>query len=113
LSFFFYFPSSEEEWIDIAKGYESRWNCPNCLGAADGKQVAVIPPPVAGFFVYNYKGFHSLVLMGIANVKYKFILVDFGTNGRISECDVIQNTDFYAKLKNKSLSIPNPDSELN
>jgi hypothetical protein len=37
----------------------------------------------------------------------------FGTNGRIYISGVIENTDFYDKLKNKSSSIPNPDSELN
>jgi hypothetical protein len=39
--------------------------------------------------------------MGIAN--YEFILVDFGTNGRISDGGVIENTDFHDKFKNKSL----------
>jgi hypothetical protein len=111
---FFQFPSSEEEWIDIAKEFESWWNFHNCLGAVDGKYVAIILPPGGGsFFSYRYKGFRSLVLMGIANANYEFILVDFGTNGHISDGGVIENTDFYDKLKNKSSSIPNPDSELN
>jgi hypothetical protein len=100
LSFFFYFPSSEEEWIDIAKGFGSRWNFPNCLGAVDGKHVAIISPPGGGSFFYSYKGFHSLVLMGIANANYEFIPVDFGTNGHISDGGVIENTNFYDKLKN-------------
>jgi hypothetical protein len=48
----------------------------------------------------------SLVLMGIANANYEPILVDSGTNGRISDGGVIENTDFCDKLKNKSLSSP-------
>jgi hypothetical protein len=51
--------------------------------------------------------------MGIANENYEFILVDFGTSRSISDGGVIENTDFYNKLKNKSLSIPSSDSELN
>ena len=25
-------PSTEEEWIEISKGFESMWNFPNCIG---------------------------------------------------------------------------------
>ncbi|XP_046686715.1 uncharacterized protein LOC124372373 [Homalodisca vitripennis] len=39
------FPTSEEEWKAIARGFHERWNFPNCLGAIDGKHVPIVPPP--------------------------------------------------------------------
>ena len=38
-------PSSEQEWIQIAKQFEEKWNFPNCLGAIDGKHITLQPPP--------------------------------------------------------------------
>lgn len=47
-----------------------------------------------------------MVLFGIVNANYEFIMVDFGINGRISDGGVIENTIFYEKLKEKKLKIP-------
>uniref|UniRef100_A0A915E8U4 Transposase n=1 Tax=Ditylenchus dipsaci TaxID=166011 RepID=A0A915E8U4_9BILA len=37
-------PSTEEEWIDIADKLLSRWDCPNTLGAIDGKHILIKRP---------------------------------------------------------------------
>lgn len=36
-------------------------------------------------YYYNYKGFHSLILMAHVNAKYEFIMCDFGINGCVSD----------------------------
>ena len=38
-------PSSEQEWIQIAKQFEEKWNFPDCLGTMDGKHITFQPPP--------------------------------------------------------------------
>lgn len=79
-----------------------------CLGAVDGKHVKITPPAGSGSYFWNYKGFNSLVLLGIANANYEFIMVNFGINGRVSDGGVIECTEFYDKLKNNQLHIPMP-----
>lgn len=107
--FLFQFPKSEEEWKDVSKMYEDRWNFPHCLGAIDGKHIAIVPPANSGSFYYNYKGHHSLVLMAIVNAKYQFMYIDIGINGRISDGGVLQHTTFFQKLENSELQIPSSE----
>lgn len=102
-------PDTEEEWRKIAKDFEERWQFPNCLGAIDGKHIRIIPPPGSGSYFWNYKNFNSIVLMACANANYEFIWCEVGTNGRVSDGGVIQNTIFYEKLLRKELNIPNDD----
>lgn len=86
--------------------YEEKWNFPNCLGAVDGKHVRITPPKRSGAFFRNYKGYDSMVLLAIVDSKYNFLMADFGTNGRISDGGVIENTKFYDKLISGELNIP-------
>ena len=50
-----------------------------------------------------------MVLLAIVDAKYRFLFVDFGINGRISDGGVLQNTRFYEKLLERQLRIPQPD----
>lgn len=47
-----------------------------------------------------------MVLLAIADANYRFILFDFGTNGRVSDGGVLHNTEFFRKLQGNSLNIP-------
>lgn len=51
--------------------------------------------------------------MAIANANYELILADFGTNGRISDGGVLNNTKFYEKLQNQQLKIPQGEKLTN
>lgn len=106
------FPRTTDEWLHISQQFDDRWNFPNCLGAVDGKHIAISPPPGSGSYYFNYKGFNSMVLLAIANADYELIYVNFGTNGRVSDGGVIEKTDFYNKLLNNDLNLPKPN-EIN
>jgi len=104
--FYFQFPKTEQDWKYIAQHFEKRWNFPHCLGAIDGKHISIALPPGCGSEFYNYKNRHSMVLLAIVDAQYKFILCDFGTNGRISDGGVLRNTVFFDKLEHNKLNIP-------
>ncbi|GFS06949.1 protein ANTAGONIST OF LIKE HETEROCHROMATIN PROTEIN 1 [Elysia marginata] len=106
------FLTTQTEWLAIARRFEDSWQFPNCLGAVDGKHIAITPPPGSGSFYFN-KGFHSIVLMAIANADYEFLYVNCGTNGRVSDGGVIEYADFNRKLVNGELNLPpTPDGGL-
>lgn len=103
--FLFKCPSTKEEWLQIAKGFDERWQIPNCGGAIDGKHIRCAPQR-SGAVYYNYKHFYSIVLMGMVNANYEFIFVDVGKNGRMSDGGVLQYTAFYQRLVEDKLSLP-------
>uniref|UniRef100_A0A915E977 DDE Tnp4 domain-containing protein n=1 Tax=Ditylenchus dipsaci TaxID=166011 RepID=A0A915E977_9BILA len=74
-------PATEEEWIDIAAKFFSRWNCPNTLGAIDGKHVLIKRPPHSGSLYYNYKGTFSTVLLAVCDADYRCIYASYGHYG--------------------------------
>ncbi|KAB0803454.1 hypothetical protein PPYR_00424 [Photinus pyralis] len=92
------FPTTKQEWCNIAQGFESKWQFINCGGAFDGKHIRIVPPPHTGAKYYNYKNFYSIVLMALVNSDYQFIYVDVGKNGRISDGGVLEYTEFHRKL---------------
>lgn len=57
---------------------------------------------------YNYKKFHSIILMAVCDAKYRFLLVDVGAYGREGGRNVFATSHIAHCLKNGSLGLPNP-----
>jgi len=105
-------PTTAGEWTNIAKEFYIQWQYPNCIGALDGKHVQILPPANCGSLYYNYKQFNSIVLMAMADANYKFVFVDAGSYGRISDGGVFNSCSLSAALTGDNvLNIP-ADSKL-
>lgn len=101
-------PATTDEWENIAKEFEDRWNFPNCIGAIDGKHITIRCPVASGSKFFNYKGYFSIVLLAIVDADYKFTYVDVGCNGRVSDGGIFAQTAIHNSLENSKLSIPTP-----
>lgn len=101
-------PETPEQWQQVAKEYYDRWNCPNCIGALDGKHVRITNPKLAGSHYHNYKKFYSMVLMGIVDANYKFLYIDVGAVGSESDGGVWAKTQLTSLLDKEGAKLPPP-----
>ena len=81
-------PTTPDGWRNIAGDFYSKWNCPHCLGALDGKSIAMKCPFRSGSLYYNYKGFFSVVLFALVDANYTFIWADIGGTGFASDAQI-------------------------
>ena len=102
-------PQTSNEWRKIAEEMKKRWNFPNCIGALDGKHIVFRPPRSAGSTFYNYKNTNSIIFLGLVDASYKFIYVDVGVNGRVSDGGVFRESDLAEALNANSLNLPNDE----
>lgn len=93
----------EDKYKSIAVGFEEKWNFPNCIGAIDGKHVAIQTPPRSGSEFFNYKKHSSVVLMAICDHNYSFMMCDIGGAGRQSDGGIFRNSEFGKKFYSNSL----------
>ena len=56
---------------------------------------------------YNYKQYFSIVLFALVDADYRFIYVDVGCNGRISDGGVFAYSYICKAIEEKSLNLPN------
>ena len=105
-------PSTNQEWENLASQNFDAWQFPHAIAAADGKHVAIKRPPGAVSEYYNYRGFHSIVLMALVTSDYKFLFADAGCQGRISDGGVWANCKFAKKMVSSDTSFPPPKTLL-
>ena len=102
-------PQTEEQWRSVAAEYQKLWQFPHCIGALDGKHIAIKAPAGQGSTFYNYKHFHSIILLALVDANLKFLYVDVGANGRAGDAGVFRESSLFRGLEDKSLGIPGAD----
>ena len=96
-------PKTKEEWFEISRLFETRWNYPHALGAIDGKHITIRKPDNGGSFYYNYKHRHSVILMAIAGPSYECLYADVGSNGRVNDSGVWNKSSLLEAINNQSI----------
>ena len=71
----------------------------------DGTHIALQAPANSGSTYYNYKQFHSIILMAMVDAHYRVIMFDVGVNGRNSDGGVFASSTMSSGLEN-TMNIP-------
>ncbi|XP_066915143.1 uncharacterized protein [Clytia hemisphaerica] len=100
--------TTEEEWLNIANGFEETWNFPHCIGALDGKHIRIECPKMTGTYYYNYKDFYSIVLLAICDSNYCLTLFYLGHYGSNNDSGVLSKSKIGELIENGALGTPDP-----
>ncbi|GFW62511.1 DDE Tnp4 domain-containing protein [Trichonephila clavipes] len=92
----------------IAQQYSIKWNFPNCIGAIDGKHVRIKAPKNSGSLFYNYKDYHSMVMLAVVDADCKFTAVDVGFYGREGDAGIFLKSEIGQRIKNNTFNVPPP-----
>jgi hypothetical protein len=98
---------NKHDWEEISKVFFEKCNVPICIGSTDGKHCRLKCPAKAGSLSYNYKGYHSIVLMAIADANC-FTVIDVGAYRRQSDSSVFNKSNMGNAFFSGRLGILNP-----
>lgn len=83
---------------------------PHACGALDGKHIACRRPRNSGSLYFNYKCFFSLVLMGLVDADYKFLWIDVGGYGHMSDAQNFNASELKeCFIEDNSIAFPAAD----
>lgn len=99
---------SSNQWKAIAQRFQTLWNLPNCIGALDGKHIRIEKLPNSGSTNFNYKSYHSIVLLGCCDADGIFTMIETGYAGRNSDGGIFRASKMKNMLSNSQLDIPPP-----
>lgn len=100
-------PELSKDYLEtIAFDFEKNANFPHCIGAVDGKHVRIICPIRSASMFFNYKNFFSVVLMAVADSKYRFVYVNVGSFGK--DCDplIFKQSTLWQSILTKKIQLP-------
>ena len=102
-------PTDPEDCKKIEERFRNRWNVPHAVGALDGKHIAINKPKRSGSEYFNYKGYFSLVLLALVNADYKFLWVNVGASGSLSDAQIFNRSKLKRRIENGTLGLPAPE----
>ncbi|XP_050724594.1 uncharacterized protein LOC127002554 [Eriocheir sinensis] len=99
-------PTTPEEWNEVAPQFSTRWNYHNCGGALDDKHVGIRKPDNAGSQYFNYKKFHSVILLALADAQYRFLYVDVGAEGGAGDAGTWSRCNLLIAIEKSRIGFP-------
>ncbi|XP_041349545.1 protein ALP1-like [Gigantopelta aegis] len=102
-------PTDPDAWRSASELFNTRWQFPHAVGALDGKHVAIKKKKKGESMYFNYKRYHSIVLMALVDADYKFMWVNVGSPGSCSDAQIWNDCDLREHIFTDRIGWPQPD----
>ena len=99
-------PTTAEGWKEIAASYSSWCNFHYVLAALIGKHIHIQCPANGGSQFYNYKAYHSIVLLALVDANYRFTWVKVEAPGGASDAQLWNESALWDAVITNSINIP-------
>uniref|UniRef100_A0A1B0DEF5 Uncharacterized protein n=1 Tax=Phlebotomus papatasi TaxID=29031 RepID=A0A1B0DEF5_PHLPP len=103
---------NEETWLSIARDFLQNCRFPHVVGCIDGKHIRVRAPKHSGSLYRNFKGYFSVVLLGVADSTYRLIYVNIGSFGSSSDGGILGDSVLQDMIEKDRLKFPRPSPLL-
>jgi hypothetical protein len=99
-------PRTPEEWLEVAKGFGTKWQYTLAIGAVDGKHCIVQCFANSASVYYKYKGTYSIVLLAACDANTKFLFVNVGQPGSRNDAGIWANSRLKELIDEDRLGLP-------
>ena len=93
------FPSTEDEFFQISKGFFDMFQFPDCVGAVDDTHVKIQKPRVDPVSYFDYKKAYSVHLQAVCDSKTRVLFYHIGAPGRNNDGGVAEMSGFNDILR--------------
>ncbi|XP_022169051.1 protein ALP1-like [Myzus persicae] len=100
--------TNKAQWKRISQRCKFLWNLSNCIGSLDGKHIHIEKLPNTGSSNFNYKTYHSIVLLVCCDADGLFTMIETGYAGRNRDGGIFRASAMKYWLTRKELDIPSP-----
>lgn len=102
-----YLPApTTKTWRESAQINWAKCQVPLCVGFIDGKHIKCWNFANYGSQIFNYKKEFSLVLLGVCDANCRFLAVDIGQHGSVSDGGTLKCSEFGRRLFAGQLKLP-------
>ena len=77
--------------------FEHMWGYPQCAGAIDGSHIPIVAPEEFHTDYFNRKGWHSIILQGVVDARYRFTDINVGWPGSVHDARMFSNSQIFKK----------------